>query len=260
MSLPSDHAYAIDETALGGIGLPVPPHIAIIMDGNGRWAAQRGLPRFEGHRRGVDALRRVLRLVEEIGVKYLTVFSFSSENWRRPVSEVDDLMGLLRRFIRKDLADLHSRNVKVRIIGVQDGLSADIVAMLADAETLTQANTGLTFVLAFNYGSRREIVDAAAALARDVAAGILSADAINEDKIAERLNTKNIPDPDLVIRTSGEERLSNFLLWQSAYSEFYFSSVLWPDFSEHSLMEAIQAYQSRDRRYGGLSVTTGISR
>jgi len=260
MSLPSDQAYAIYETSLGGIDFPVPPHIAIIMDGNGRWAAQRGLPRLEGHRRGVDALRRVLRLVEDIGVKYLTVFSFSSENWRRPVSEVNDLMGLLRRFIRKDLADLHSRNVRVRVIGVRDGLSPDIVALLADAEALTKGNTGLTFVLAFNYGSRREIADAAASLARDVAAGILNVADINEEKVAERLNTTDIPDPDLVIRTSGEERLSNFLLWQSAYSEFYFSSVLWPDFSERSLIEALQAYRSRDRRFGGLSVTTSIAR
>lgn len=257
MSLPSDQVYASVETSQGGVEFPVPRHIAIIMDGNGRWAQQRGLPRIEGHRRGVDALRRVLRSAEEVGIKYLTVFSFSSENWRRPVSEINDLMGLLRRFIRKDLADLHARNVRVRVIGVRDGLSVDIVALLNDAESLTRSNTGLTFVLAFNYGARREIADAAASLARDVAAGKLDAADINEEQLADRLGTADIPDPDLVIRTSGEERLSNFLLWQSAYSEFYFSSVLWPDFSEKSLMEALQAYRSRDRRFGGLAAASG---
>jgi undecaprenyl diphosphate synthase len=260
MLLPSDKSTEVGESVLDGPASCVPNHIAIIMDGNGRWASQRGLPRLEGHRKGVEALRRTLRSVEEMGVKFLTVYSFSSENWRRPVTEIADLMGLLRRFIRNDLAELHSRNVKVRVIGVRDGLSPDIVNLLSDAETLTKNNTGITFVLAFNYGSRREIADAAAALASDVIAGVLQIDEINEDRLAERLSTRGIPDPDLVIRTSGEERLSNFLMWQSAYSELFFSSALWPDFNQEALMEAIEAFRMRERRFGGLSAMTGIAR
>ena len=230
MVAPPDHSPNIAEATSSERKPCIPTHVAIIMDGNGRWASQRGLPRIEGHRRGVEALRRTLRSVEEIGIRYLTVYSFSSENWRRPESEIIDLMGLLRRFIRNDLAELHARNIRVRVIGVQDGLSPDIVSMLAEAETLTVNNTGVTFVLAFNYGSRREIADAAASLARDVASGVMTVDEITEDVLSERLNTRGIPDPDLVIRTSGEERLSNFLMWQSAYSELYFSATLWPDF------------------------------
>lgn len=257
---PSDRSIIVDEAIACEQKPCIPVHVAIIMDGNGRWASQRGLPRIEGHRRGVEALRRTLKSVEEIGVRYLTVYSFSSENWRRPASEINDLMGLLRRFIRNDLADLHARNIRVRVIGVRDGLSPDIVSMLVEAETLTASNTGVTFVLAFNYGSRREIVDAAASLAKDVASGILAVDEITEDRLSQKLNTHGIPDPDLVIRTSGEERLSNFLMWQSAYSELYFSRALWPDFSHEALLEAIHAYQTRDRRFGGLSVVTGVAR
>jgi undecaprenyl diphosphate synthase len=240
--------------------LYIPDHVAIIMDGNGRWASQRGLPRFEGHRRGVDALRRTITAAEELGIRFLTVYSFSSENWRRPVAEIAELMGLLRRFIRNDLADLHARNVRIRVIGVDDGLSADIVALLDEAEKLTSSNTGLTFVVAFNYGSRREIADAVRSLAADVATGRLQPSAITEDMIAGRLSTAGIPDPDLIIRTSGEQRLSNFLLWQASYSELVFSPVLWPDFGRDALLEAIDAYRVRDRRFGGLSAAIGGSR
>jgi undecaprenyl diphosphate synthase len=238
----------------------IPEHVAIIMDGNGRWASQRGLPRFEGHRRGVEALRRTITAAEELGIRFLTVYSFSSENWRRPVTEIAELMGLLRRFIRNDLADLHARNVRIRVIGVNDGLSPDIVALLDEAEKLTSANTGLTFVVAFNYGSRREIADAVRSIASEIAAGRLDPADISEEMIAGRLDTAGIPDPDLVVRTSGEQRLSNFLLWQSSYSELVFSPVLWPDFGHDALIAAIDAFRVRDRRFGGLSAAIGGSR
>jgi len=227
------------------------------MDGNGRWASQRGLPRFEGHRRGVDALRKTIRAAEELGIRYLTVYSFSSENWKRPASEVSDLMGLLRRFIRNDLAELHSRNIRVRVIGVKEGLSPDIVALLDESEQLTKHNTGLTFVVAFNYGARREIADAARLIVQAVKAGEIDVDAIDEKLVSNYLNTVGIPDPELVIRTSGEQRLSNFLLWQASYSEFVFTSGHWPDFGRDALIEALQTYQSRDRRFGGISSAMG---
>jgi undecaprenyl diphosphate synthase len=241
-------------------GLAIPAHIAVIMDGNGRWAKQRGLPRFEGHRRGVEALRKALVAAEEIGVRYFTVYSFSTENWKRPVTEISELMGLLRRFIRNDLASLHARNVRIRVIGVRDGLADDIVTLLADAEALTRNNTGLTFVVAFNYGGRREIADAAKSVARDVANGILSPDDVTEDLIAARLGTYDIPDPELVIRTSGERRLSNFLLWQAAYSEFVFVPSHWPEFDRETLLAAIAEYRMRDRRFGGLSAVASVAR
>ena len=235
----------------------IPEHVAIIMDGNGRWASQRGLPRFEGHRRGVEALRKTIRAAEEIGIRYLTVYSFSSENWKRPAAEVNDLMGLLRRFIRNDLAELHSRNIRVRVIGVKEGLAADIVALLDEAEHLTRDNTGLTFIVAFNYGARREIADAARLIAQAVKAGEIDVETIDEKMVSTYLNTVGIPDPELVIRTSGEQRLSNFLLWQASYSEFVFTSGHWPDFGRDALVEALLTYQSRDRRFGGLSSAIG---
>ena len=235
----------------------IPEHVAIIMDGNGRWASQRGLPRFEGHRRGVEALRKTIRAAEEIGIRYLTVYSFSSENWKRPAAEVSDLMGLLRRFIRNDLAELHSRNIRVRVIGVKEGLAPDIVALLDEAEHLTRDNTGLTFIVAFNYGARREIADAARLIAQAVKAGEIDVETIDEKMVSTYLNTVGIPDPELVIRTSGEQRLSNFLLWQSSYSEFVFTSGHWPDFGRDALVEALLTYQSRDRRFGGLSSAIG---
>ena len=235
----------------------VPHHVAIIMDGNGRWAAQRGLPRVEGHRRGVEAVRRTVRAAGDLGIGVLTIFSFSSENWSRPKQEVLDLLGLLRRFIRHDLAELHASNVRVRIIGDREGLEPDICRLLDEAEELTKANTGLTLVVAFNYGSRDEIVRAARDIARDVAAGRIAPDQINNEMFNQRLDTAGIPDPDLIIRTSGEQRLSNFLLWQAAYSEFVFVPVYWPEFDKAALESAIAEYQRRERRFGGLAARTG---
>jgi undecaprenyl diphosphate synthase len=235
----------------------VPRHIAIIMDGNGRWAAQRGLPRTEGHRRGVEALRRTVRAAAELGIRVLTIFSFSAENWSRPPSEIRDLMGLLRRFIRHDLADLHQSNVRVRIIGERDGLAADIASLLQEAEDLTRANTGLVLVVAFNYGSRQEIARAARRAAADVAAGRLQPNAVTTELLSRYLDAPDLPDPDLIIRTSGEQRLSNFLLWQAAYSELIFAPVYWPDFDRGALEGAIAEYHRRERRFGGLAAKTG---
>ncbi len=194
-----------------------PLHVAIIMDGNGRWAAARGLPRAEGHRRGVEALRRVVRASNELGIQYLTIFSFSSENWSRPASEISDLFGLLRRFIRNDLATLHRDGVRVRVIGERQGLDSDIASLLKEAEDLTRGNTQLNLVVAFNYGSRHEIATAAQRLAREVAEGKRTPESINVDTLGQYLDAPDIPDPDLIIRTSGEQRLSNFLMWQAAY-------------------------------------------
>ena len=235
----------------------VPRHVAIIMDGNGRWAAARGLPRVEGHRRGVEALRKTVRAARELGVSYLTIFSFSSENWARPQSEIKDLLGLLRRFIRNDLADLHRSNVRVRIIGEREDLARDIRLMLHEAEDLTCHNDGLTLVVAFNYGARQEIARAARRLALEVAAGRLSADAISVELIGNHLETADLPDPDVIIRTSGEQRLSNFLLWQAAYSELIFVPINWPDFDRTALEAAIEEYRRRERRFGGLIAKTG---
>jgi len=231
----------------------VPRHVGIIMDGNGRWAAARGFPRLEGHRRGVEALRRTVRAAGELGVKYLTVYSFSSENWRRPPREVADLMMLLKRFIRNDLAELHGNGVRVRIIGSRDELMPDIRNLLIEAEELTRDNTDLTLIVAFNYGSRQEIAMAARRLAEDAAAGLLDPKLIDENLVASRLYTAGAPDPDLIIRTSGEERLSNFLLWQSAYAEFVFLPLHWPDFDGAALEQAISIYRGRQRRFGDVA-------
>jgi undecaprenyl diphosphate synthase len=230
----------------------VPTHVAIIMDGNGRWAARRGLPRIEGHRKGIEAVRRAVRAAGEIGVKYLTLYSFSSENWRRPAQEVADLMGLLKRFIRHDLAELHASGVRVRIIGDRNGLAPDIRALIEEAESLTRGNTGLNLVVAFNYGGRQEILRAIQTIAEKVKAGSLQPADINMRAIEIALDTSGIPDPDLVIRTSGEQRVSNFLTWQTAYSEFVFLPDFWPDFDIVSLQAAIREYGRRDRRFGGL--------
>ena len=235
----------------------VPAHVAIIMDGNGRWAARRGLPRVEGHRRGVEAVRRTVRSAIELGVKYLTIYSFSAENWRRPPQEVLDLMGLLKRFIRHDLADLHANNVRVRIIGDRAGLSSDIRILLDEAEELTRQNAGLTLVVAFNYGGRQEIVGAVRALAEKARRGEIEPHAIDVETVDTALDTSGIPDPDLVIRTSGEQRISNFLLWQSAYAEYVFLPDLWPDFDGVRFRAAIDEYARRDRRFGGTTARTG---
>jgi undecaprenyl diphosphate synthase len=235
----------------------VPRHVAIIMDGNGRWAAARGLPRVEGHRRGVEALRRTIRAAGEIGIKIVTIFSFSAENWSRPANEVGELMGLLRRFIRNDLAELHKSNVRVRVIGERKGLEADIERLLVEAEELTKTNDGLTLVVAFNYGARQEIVRAVRSIAAVVKQGDLNVADIDMDMLAGFLDAPDIPDPDLIIRTSGEQRLSNFLLWQAAYSELVFVPTYWPDFDRATLESAIREYQQRERRFGGLVAQTG---
>lgn len=231
----------------------MPRHVAIIMDGNGRWAKERGLPRAIGHSKGVEAVRRTVRAAIEAGIGYLTIYSFSSENWSRPADEIDDLMGLIKRFIRRDLAELHQNGVAIRVIGERAGLEVEMRGLIEEAERLTAGNTALNLVVAFNYGARAEIVMAARTLAEQVAAGKLSPAEITERLIADSLDTRGIPDPDLLIRTSGELRLSNFLLWQSAYTEFVFLDSYWPEFGRELLLQAIAEYHSRDRRYGGLS-------
>ena len=243
--------------ALGAAPGELPRHVAIIMDGNGRWATARGLPRVEGHRRGVEALRRTLKAAREIGIEIVTIYSFSSENWSRPLAEVSALMGLLKRFIRNDLAELHEAGVRVRIAGDRHDLAPDIARLLVEAEALTAANRRQTLVVAFNYGSRQEIAGAARALAEEVAAGRRDPASITPEAIAGRLSTSGIPDPDLIIRTSGEERLSNFMLWQAAYSELVFQPILWPDYGREALLEALAEYARRERRFGGLATAAG---
>ena len=235
----------------------MPRHVAIIMDGNGRWASARGLPRGEGHRRGVEALRKTVRAAGEMGIRFLTIFSFSAENWSRPPSEIRDLMGLLRRFIRNDLAELHQNGVKVRVIGERGDLDPDIRRLLEEAEELTTNNIGLTLVVAFNYGARQEIARAAARIATMIKDGSLDPSAITADLIGQNLDAPDLPDPDLIIRTSGEQRLSNFLLWQAAYSELVFVPTYWPDFDRAALESAIAEYHRRERRFGGLIAQTG---
>jgi undecaprenyl diphosphate synthase len=225
-------------------------HIAIIMDGNGRWAAARSLPRTMGHRAGIEAVRRVLEAARELPISHLTLYSFSSENWRRPLEEIGELMQLLRFYLRSELASLHKEGVRVKIIGERKKLPEDIVDLIDHAEELTQDNKSLTLTLALNYGGRQEITAAARGLAKAVARGQLQPDAIDEHVLQSFLFTGGMPDPDLVIRTSGEKRISNFLLWQLAYAEFVFLDVLWPDFSAQHLADAIAEYQRRERRYG----------
>jgi undecaprenyl diphosphate synthase len=235
----------------------VPRHVAIIMDGNGRWAAARGLPRGEGHRRGVEALRRTVRAAGELGIEFLTIFSFSSENWSRPPGEIRELMGLLRRFIRHDLAELHGNGVRVRVIGERDGLDPEIRRLLEEAEDLTRDNDKLILIVAFNYGARQEIARAARRVAAEVAGGRLDMSSVTADLLGRYLDAPDLPDPDLIIRTSGEQRLSNFLLWQAAYSELVFVPIYWPDFDQAALEGAIAEYQRRERRFGGLAARTG---
>jgi len=230
----------------------LPRHVGIIMDGNGRWASARGLPRMEGHRRGVEAVRRSVRAALEIGISYLTIYSFSSENWSRPPQEVSFLMGLIKRFIRNDLADLHAHGVRVRVIGSSEGVDPEIVMLLEEAEALTRGNGRLTLVVAFNYGGRQEIAEAARRLAIRAAAGEIDPATIDSEAIRAELATADMPDPDLIIRTSGEQRLSNFLLWQSAYSEFVFLPLHWPDFDRAAFESALDIYARRERRFGGL--------
>lgn len=229
---------------------PVPSHIAIIMDGNGRWARARGLPRAAGHQSGAEAVREVVQGCREMGVNYLTLYAFSSENWKRPAAEVGDLMNLLRFYIRRELNELNRQGVRVRIIGARGRLPADILALIEEAETLTRDNLGLTLVMALDYGGQNEILAACREIAAEVKADRLQPAQIDETLFRRYLTTSDIPDPDLVIRTSGERRLSNFLLWQTAYAELVFTDILWPDFSQKNLLEAIEEFRSRERRFG----------
>jgi len=232
-------------------GHHLPRHIAIIMDGNGRWAASRGLPRVAGHQRGAESVRAVVGACRDLAIPYLTLFAFSSENWKRPADEVTDLMGLLRLYIRRELAELVDRGVRLRVIGDRGALDKDIQSLIVEAETATARNHLLNLTVALNYGARNEILSAVRRVAADVASGRLAADSITEACFARYLDTEGMPDPDLLIRTSGEHRLSNFLLWQAAYSELVFTPILWPDFGKAELAAAIDEFVGRERRYGG---------
>ncbi len=240
----------------GAFGKHVPRHVAIIMDGNGRWAAARGLPRSAGHKKGVDALRGAVRSAHTLGIEILTIYSFSSENWSRPVAEVAFLLDLLRRFIRQDVAELHREGVRITVIGDREGLEPGIVTLLEDAEKLTRSNTGLKLQVAFNYGSRQEITRAARAVAEAVASGAMNAADLTPALFETYLDTRGLPDPDLLIRTGGEQRLSNYLLWQCAYTEFVFVEEFWPEFTSEVFQRAIDEYQARERRFGGLKAQT----
>lgn len=230
----------------------VPQHIAIIMDGNGRWAKSKFLPRTAGHKAGVETIRTVLRECKKLNVKYVTLYAFSTENWKRPKMEVDTLMNLLSTYLRNEVATLHKENVKLTAIGDIENLPSKCIIELNKAIELTKNNTGCNLNLALNYGGRLDIKNALVNIIKDVKDGKINIDEIEENTISNHLSTKDIPNPDLVIRTSGEERLSNFLLWEVAYAEFYFTNVHWPDFDEKELQKAIFTYQNRDRRFGGI--------
>jgi undecaprenyl diphosphate synthase len=227
----------------------LPVHVAIIMDGNGRWAEQRRLPRVEGHRAGIDAVRDTVEASARLGLRVLTLYAFSVENWKRPKAEVNTLMGLLKRYLRSELKTLLTNNIRFRVIGRADELPPDVREELAAAEARTAPNTGMLFNIALNYGGRAEIVDAARRAIRDG----MRAEDLDEDRFGALLYTSGQPDPDLLIRTSGEMRVSNFLLWQIAYAEIWVTDTLWPDFRRRHLLEAVLAYQKRDRRYGGIA-------
>jgi undecaprenyl diphosphate synthase len=232
--------------------LDVPRHVAIIMDGNGRWAKARLLPRVAGHRAGVEAVKRTVRAAGDLGLEALTLYAFSSENWRRPAAEIADLMGLLRRFIKSELEEIVREGVKLRIIGDYRKLEPDLVAMLDDAVARTAANSQLTLAIALNYGSQDELLRATRRLMREARAGEIDPDALDDAVFEKRLDTDGLPRLDLLIRTSGEQRLSNFLLWQAAYAELVFTDTLWPDFDRAHLAAAIETFARRERRYGGL--------
>jgi len=231
----------------------LPQHVAIIMDGNGRWAKNRLLPREAGHVRGISAVRKVVRAAREIGLRYLTLYTFSTENWRRPESEVRHLMGLFRRYCRADVEKLHSHNVRVRFIGARSGIAPDIAEIIESAESLTAKNTALNLAFAFNYGSREELAEAARTLARKARDGKLDPESITAAVLGDSLQSAGLPDADLVIRAGGERRLSNFLLWQAAYAELVFVDKLWPDFDRDDLLAALNEFAKRDRRFGGVS-------
>lgn len=226
----------------------LPKHVAVIMDGNGRWARTRGLPRTVGHKHGVDAARRITRAARDIGIQYLTLFGFSNENWSRPKTEIFDLMSLLRLYLRAEAADLHTNGVRLRVIGRRDRLDADIVEMIEKTENLTAGNDVLNLTIALDYGGRQDIVETVKTLMQKN----IAPETITEDVFAANTLTAGLPDPDLLIRTSGEERISNFLLWQCAYTEFVFTDTLWPDFNRDHLEQAIAEYACRQRRFGGV--------
>lgn len=232
----------------------IPAHIAIIMDGNGRWAKAKGLPRIVGHKKGSEALRNILTGCQELGLKYLTIYAFSAENWKRPLVEVSDLMELLRHYLDNEIASLHKNGVRLRIIGDESKLAPDIRKQISSAEALTANNNAFNLTVALSYGARQEMIQAVRKLAARIQANEITPDALDESVLSSLLYTNELPDPDLLIRTGGEQRLSNFLLWQSAYAELYFTPVLWPDFTVAHLREAINEYASRERRYGSTAV------
>ncbi|MCB1651174.1 MAG: isoprenyl transferase [Alphaproteobacteria bacterium] len=233
--------------------LRIPEHIAIIMDGNGRWAQRHGFSRTAGHKKGAEALQRLVRLVSETGVRYLTVFGFSSENWSRPEAEVKELMKLLRYYLRSETAELHKSNIRLRVIGDRSAFDADIVQLIHNAEKLTAGNKGITVIMALNYGGKFDIAQAARRLAAQaVETGFVPSTQEVLHQFDAHLMTSGVPDPDLLIRTSGEQRISNFLLWQCAYAEFFFTETLWPDFDRSDLDEALSAYARRERRFGAV--------
>ncbi|MEY8429160.1 isoprenyl transferase [Lachnospiraceae bacterium 48-42] len=236
----------------GAVIMNIPQHVAIILDGNGRWAKSKGMPRNYGHAQGSKNVERICEDAFRMGVKYLTVYAFSTENWSRPKDEVDALMKLLRNYMKTCLKTAAKNDMKIRVIGDISKLDADIRSRIAELEEATKGNGGLNFQIAINYGSRDELVRAVRHLSRDVKEGRLDPDEIDERRIERYLDTHDIPDPDLLIRTSGEQRLSNYLLWQLAYTEFYFTDVPWPDFTKEELVRAIEHYNARDRRFGGV--------
>ena len=230
----------------------IPVHVAIIMDGNGRWAKKRGLPRTAGHAQGARVVEQILEDADHMGIRYLTVYAFSTENWSRPDSEVKALMNLLRTYMKTSLAKCARNNVRIRVIGDKSRLDSDLQASIANLEKETASNTGIGFQIAINYGSRDEIVRAVRKAAQKVKNSEMDPEDITIDMISDELDTAGIPDPDLLIRTGGEERISNFLLWQTAYSELYFCDAAWPDFNKAELEKAVDAFNNRERRYGGL--------
>lgn len=240
------------QTTQGG-ETAVPAHVAIIMDGNGRWAKARGLPRTAGHYQGAETVRRIVESSIESGIGYLTLFGFSSENWKRPAAEINDLMGLLRLYLRREIGKLHENGVRLSVIGERERLAPDIIKMIEEAEEYTKENTRLRLTVALSYGGRQDIVNAARRLAQQVSEGSLQPDNIDESLFNAHLSTADIPDPDLVIRTSGEKRISNFLLWQFAYTEMVFVDKHWPDFSPADFVAAVAEFQCRSRRYGATS-------
>ncbi|MEE1085654.1 MAG: isoprenyl transferase [Schaedlerella sp.] len=232
--------------------MKIPQHVAIILDGNGRWAKSKGMPRNYGHAQGSKNVERICEEAWRMGIKYLTVYAFSTENWNRPQSEVDALMTLLRNYMKTCLKTAAKNDMKVRVIGDKRQLDEDIKKRIAELEEATKNNNGINFTIALNYGSRDEMVRAAKKLGQDIAEGKVNPEEITEDVFSSYLDTAGIPDPDLLIRTSGEQRLSNYLLWQLAYSEFYFTDIPWPDFDKKELEKAIEQYNRRDRRFGGI--------